>query len=498
MLSQTASFGSIEEDYHTEQEKKKKRRKGENSSQGSKLSKEQQEKLARLFLDAEKAKVTEDWDAAIKSYNEVISIDGKNHNAHFQLAQIYFNQRKLAEAQKEAEDAYKLDETNKWYLEMLANIYMSEGKTREAAETFRALMQKFPNDPDNYLNLGFMQAREGQFEQAVKTYDQYEKLFGIDESVVLEKKNMYLRLNKFNDAVNEIHKLVDAFPGEISYMLMEAELYHANRMKEKAAELYKKILDIEPDNAQALLAMADLGVQGGNNQQSVENIKKIFENPKTDIWFGGTGDPHLQAAEQGLTLEYQSPTLSQLHVWAQQQAQQSGFKTVGIYSGPLGFGYNPELLAKKKMAVPKTWADLLKPEYRGEIQVANPTSSGTAYTMIATLVQLMGEDKAFDYLKNLHRNVSQYTRSGTAPIKAVARGETAISISLVRYSAACSLRSSGISTISYLAPSVSSSQMIALLETRSTRPLYSDSAPIGSCVTSGLEPRRSTIMSTVR
>ena len=53
------------------------------------------------------------------------------------------------------------------------------------------------------------------------------------------------------------------------------------------------------------------------------------ENPKTDIWFGGTGDPHLQAAEQGLTLEYQSPTLSQLHVWAQQQAQQSGFKKIG-------------------------------------------------------------------------------------------------------------------------------------------------------------------------
>ena len=149
------------------------------------------------------------------------------------------------------------------------------------------------------------------------------------------------------------------------------------------------------------------------------------------MWFGGTGDPHLQAAEQGLTLEYKSPTLSQLHPWAQQQARQSGYKTVGIYSGPLGFGYNPELLAKKKLPVPKTWADLLKPEYKGDIQVANPASSGTAYTMIATLVQMMGEDKAFDYLKALHRNVGQYTRSGTGPIKAVARGETAISISFV-------------------------------------------------------------------
>ena len=154
-------------------------------------------------------------------------------------------------------------------------------------------------------------------------------------------------------------------------------------------------------------------------------------NPKTDVWFGGTGDPHLQAAENDLTIEYKSATLPQLHGWAQDQARQSGYKTVGIYSGPLGFGYNSELVAKKKLDVPKSWADLLKPQYKGEIQVANPASSGTAYTMVATLVQLMGEDKAFEYMKGLHRNIGQYTRSGTGPIKAVARGETAVSISFV-------------------------------------------------------------------
>jgi iron(III) transport system substrate-binding protein len=165
--------------------------------------------------------------------------------------------------------------------------------------------------------------------------------------------------------------------------------------------------------------------------EAIAQILAEKANPKTDLWFGGTGDPHLQAAEQNLTLEYKSPTLPKLHDWAQQQAKQSGYKTVGIYSGPLGFGYNTELLAKKKLAVPKTWNDLLKPEFKGEIQSANPASSGTAYTMIATLVQLMGEDQAFEYLKKLHKNISTYTRSGTGPIKAVARGETTVSISFV-------------------------------------------------------------------
>ncbi len=154
-------------------------------------------------------------------------------------------------------------------------------------------------------------------------------------------------------------------------------------------------------------------------------------NPKTDLWFGGTGDPHLQAAEQGLTLEYKSAQLSLLHPWAQKQATDAKYRTVGVYLGPLGFGYNTELLAKKKVAAPKSWADLLKPEFKGEIQMANPASSGTAYTMIATLVQLMGEEKAFAYMKALHPNISAYTRSGTGPVKAAARGETMVSISFV-------------------------------------------------------------------
>lgn len=154
-------------------------------------------------------------------------------------------------------------------------------------------------------------------------------------------------------------------------------------------------------------------------------------NPKTDIWFGGTGDPHLQAAEQNLTLEYKSTQITSLYPWAQKQAADSKYRTVGVYLGPLGFGYNTELLAKKKIKAPTSWADLLKPEFKGEIQMANAASSGTSYTVIATLVQLMGEDKAFDYMKQLHKNVSTYTRSGVAPAKAVARGETAVSISFV-------------------------------------------------------------------
>jgi len=165
--------------------------------------------------------------------------------------------------------------------------------------------------------------------------------------------------------------------------------------------------------------------------ESLAQIVAEKANPKLDVWFGGTGDPHLQAAEQGLLDEYKSPLLPQLYPWAQKQAEQSKYRTTGIYLGVLGIGYNTELLAKKKVAAPACWKDLVKPEFKGEVQMANPNASGTAYTAIATLVQLFGEEEAFKYLKALHANINQYPRSGVAPVKAVARGETMASVSFI-------------------------------------------------------------------
>lgn len=162
--------------------------------------------------------------------------------------------------------------------------------------------------------------------------------------------------------------------------------------------------------------------------EAYARIRTEARNPRTDIWWAGTGDPHMQAADEGLTQVYKSPLLDQQQDWARKQAESAGYRTIGVYAGALGWGYNTKLVADKKLKAPACWADLLDPSYKGEIQMANPNSSGTAYNTLATLVQIMGEEKAFDYLKKLNANISQYTKSGSAPVKAAARGETTIGI----------------------------------------------------------------------
>jgi iron(III) transport system substrate-binding protein len=160
-------------------------------------------------------------------------------------------------------------------------------------------------------------------------------------------------------------------------------------------------------------------------------VKAEAANPRADVWWGGTGDPHMTAAEEGLTQEYRSPKLAELQDWAVRQWEQSKGRAVGIYSGALGFGYNTKEGAAKQAGEPKCWADLLDPKLKDEVQVADPNSSGTAYTLLATMVQIMGEEKGFEYLKALHKNVNQYTKSGAAPAKATALGETAVGITFM-------------------------------------------------------------------
>src|SRR3954470_9857480 len=142
--------------------------------------------------------------------------------------------------------------------------------------------------------------------------------------------------------------------------------------------------------------------------EALAQIRAEAANPKTDLWWGGTGDPYYQAADAGLLEPYRPGYLHDLHGWAVRQYAMSQNYVGGFYTSAIGFGWNEEVLKKKKLPAPKCWKDLLDPRYKGEIETSHPGSSGTGYTIIAGLVQMMGEDQAFDYLRKLHSNVTQY------------------------------------------------------------------------------------------
>ena len=160
--------------------------------------------------------------------------------------------------------------------------------------------------------------------------------------------------------------------------------------------------------------------------EMLAQIKAERANPKGDVWWAGPADSYLQAADEGLLEAYRSPNVDQLYDWAKRISDVSKNHVAGVYGGIIALGYNTEIMAKKKLPVPKCWKDLVNPVYKGEIMLGNPNSSGTAYLMLATLVQVFGENEAFKYMAEVNKNVSQYARSGIGPMTAVTRGESAL------------------------------------------------------------------------
>ena len=157
---------------------------------------------------------------------------------------------------------------------------------------------------------------------------------------------------------------------------------------------------------------------------AMARITAEANNPQADIWLGAPSENHVVLKEEGLTIPYISAAMEKL---APSFKDPDGYWR-SFYMNPMALAVNTEALEKAGATKPASWQDLLKPEYKDLIQMPTPQSSGTAYAIITTLVTVMGEDEAFEYMKKLNPNVQTYTSSGTGPSKGVAVGQAAVGI----------------------------------------------------------------------
>ena len=93
------------------------------------------------------------------------------------------------------------------------------------------------------------------------------------------------------------------------------------------------------------------------------------------------------------------------------------------------FCVNNERLEKLGLEAPTSWADLLKPEFKDEVVMPNPASSGTGYIQVSSLLQMKGDDAGWALLDQLDGNVAQYIKSGSKPCHAASSGEYTVGAS---------------------------------------------------------------------
>lgn len=101
----------------------------------------------------------------------------------------------------------------------------------------------------------------------------------------------------------------------------------------------------------------------------------------------------------------------------------------GVYAYGTALCVNENDLKERGLPVPQSWEDLLKPEYQGLITMPNPASSGVGYTLVYGWLQDMGEEKGWEFMDALHKNIKMYTHGGSKPAQLAAQGEAPIGLS---------------------------------------------------------------------
>ncbi|HKW91752.1 MAG TPA: putative 2-aminoethylphosphonate ABC transporter substrate-binding protein [Methylomirabilota bacterium] len=151
------------------------------------------------------------------------------------------------------------------------------------------------------------------------------------------------------------------------------------------------------------------------------------DNMQADVIWGIGATNVLQFKNAGLLEPYAPKGLARIQPLFRDKANPPAWVAIDIYMS--AFCYNTDTAKKHNLPKPASWADLIKPVYKGHVVMPNPNSSGTGYLSVVSILQRMGEAEGWKYLDALDKNIAEYTKSGSKPCKDSAAGERAIGVS---------------------------------------------------------------------
>ena len=173
----------------------------------------------------------------------------------------------------------------------------------------------------------------------------------------------------------------------------------------------------------------DIKIKWVRDSTGIVTAKLLAEknNPQADVVWGLAATSLLLLKSEGMLEPYAPKGVEALDKKFVDKGDTPSW--VGMDAWVASICYNTVEAAKANLTPPKTWKDLLDPQYKGHLIMPNPNSSGTGFLDVSSWLQMFGEKGGWEYMDGLHENIARYTHSGSKPCKLAAAGEIPIGIS---------------------------------------------------------------------
>jgi len=137
-------------------------------------------------------------------------------------------------------------------------------------------------------------------------------------------------------------------------------------------------------------------------------------------------DPMFLMQREGVFAKYESPAAADYPKALIDPNLGPNYRTLLI-----GIVYNTNAI--KPADAPKSFEDLVKPQFKGKVIMPDPTQHTTTTQWVASLPKLMGKDRADKFIRELAATKPILAESLLPPVERAVSGEVPIAITLLHY-----------------------------------------------------------------
>ncbi|TNE51973.1 MAG: tetratricopeptide repeat protein [Bacteroidetes bacterium] len=228
------------------------------------------------FIEAERERLLGHFEKAEVQYKKFLYDNGDNAAAWYGLARTYAEMKDNVNALDAAAKAVSKDPGNQWYSIFQADLLESVGQAGDAARIYADLTKRFPEIPEFYERLAYLEVLSGNPKEGLKALDQLEKITGVTEVTADKKHVIYLGMGNIKKAADELEKLADTYPNRLEYRHRIAELYDSVGDKDAARKVYQDILRRDPYDSVAQIAVLE---KSGSDLAYLNSLKPYFKDP---------------------------------------------------------------------------------------------------------------------------------------------------------------------------------------------------------------------------
>ncbi len=230
---------------------------------------------SEAFLEAIRLYYKNDVRGAYNQFKKVVAQEPDNDAAYYYLHTML---RDTAAATNMLKKAVELDGDNYWYNYALAQDYMAQGKSEQAAEILEKLLADHPKKTNLYSDLIGVYAASKQYDKAMDAIDKVEAKVGPSDILASIRADMLMAQNKHQEAYDFMLQYFNQTRSPRAACFL-AQYNAATFNNQEAIKYYDEALAANPFDTEALYGKAHIHRAMGQYDLYFENILPFLGNP---------------------------------------------------------------------------------------------------------------------------------------------------------------------------------------------------------------------------